>query len=205
MVTIPLFPLETVLFPGMPLNLRVFETRYLRLIGDVMERETREFGVVLINHGSEVGGGESRFPVGVMAEVVYMEAADGPLLVSCRGGRRFAVEAWESDEPYPTAEVNWLPDIVWRDSLQCEMQLAEVEVRSALAVVKREDPRRWPSADPLSADPVTAMWQLAALIPMNPLDQVLLLEASDAEHLLERIRAFAAEAVSFLEYGSSSG
>ena len=205
MVAIPLFPLETVLFPGMPLNLRVFETRYLQLVGDVMEQEAREFGIVLINHGSEVGGGETRFPIGVMAEVIYMEASEGPLLVSCRGGRRFAVEAWGADDPYPTAEVRWLPDIVWRDTLQYEKQLAEAEVRQALAVVKREDPRRWPSADPLSPVAVTAMWQLAALIPMNPLDQVLLLEASDAEHLLERIRAFAVEAVSFLEYGSSSG
>lgn len=205
MVAIPLVPLETVLFPGMPLTLRVFETRYLQLVGDVMDQEPREFGIVPINHGSEVGGGETRFPIGVMAEVIYMEASEGPLLLSCRGGRRFAVEAWGPDEPYPTAEVSWLPDIVWRDSLQYEMRLAESEVRSALSVVEREDARRWPSKDPLSPDPVTALWQLAALVPVNPLDQLLLLEVSDAEHLLERTRAFAVEAVSFLEYGSSSG
>ena len=56
-----IFPLGSVLFPGMPLPLRVFEPRYVAMIASVLGNAEREFGVVLIERGSEVGGGDVRF------------------------------------------------------------------------------------------------------------------------------------------------
>ena len=58
MTLLPMFPLGSVLFPAMPLALRVFEERYLKLMGAILEDEPSEFGVVLIERGSEVGGGD---------------------------------------------------------------------------------------------------------------------------------------------------
>jgi Lon protease-like protein len=63
MPTFPMFPLGTVLFPSMPLPLRVFEPRYLAMLSEILPDEPSEFAVVLIERGSEVGGGEHRFPV----------------------------------------------------------------------------------------------------------------------------------------------
>ena len=75
----PMFPLGSVLFPSMPLALRVFEERYLKMMGAILDQEPSEFGVVLIERGSEVGGGEHRFDVGTTARVLQIEAPEGPL------------------------------------------------------------------------------------------------------------------------------
>src|SRR6185437_15262121 len=66
---IPMFPLGTVLFPHALLPLRVFEPRYRVMTERVLKAE-REFGVVLIERGSEVGGGDTRFDVGTVAQIV---------------------------------------------------------------------------------------------------------------------------------------
>jgi len=52
MTVMPMFPLGTVLFPAMPLSLRIFEERYLKLLGDLISEESPEFGVVLIERGA---------------------------------------------------------------------------------------------------------------------------------------------------------
>ena len=60
----PMFPLGSVLLPGVVLPLHVFEPRYQQLVRDCLETDEHEFGVVLIDRGSEVGGGDSRTDVG---------------------------------------------------------------------------------------------------------------------------------------------
>ena len=103
-----MFPLGSVLFPAMPLALQVFEERYLKMMGTVLDAEESEFGVVLIERGSEVGGGDQRFDIGTTAQVLQVEAPDGPLQVVARGGRRFRVSKWIEEEPFPRAEVEFL-------------------------------------------------------------------------------------------------
>ena len=61
MTTMAMFPLASVLFPGMPMALRVFEDRYLVMMSRVLQQDSPEFGIVLIERGSEAGGGEQRF------------------------------------------------------------------------------------------------------------------------------------------------
>jgi len=91
---VPLFPLQTVLFPGGLLNLKVFEARYLDLMATCL-RESRPFGVVSLRSGTEVQRGETKValaPIGVMAELLDVDSAQaGILQVRCRGTRRFAV------------------------------------------------------------------------------------------------------------------
>ena len=76
MAVMPMFPLGSVLMPAMPLNLRIFEERYLKLLGDLLGEETPEFGVVLIARGQEVGGGEKRMGVGTIASVNEIGTTD---------------------------------------------------------------------------------------------------------------------------------
>ena len=72
---LPLFPLNTVLFPDMPLPLHVFEPRYLEMM-DYCRRERMPFGVVLIQSGPEVGGPSLPFSIGTMARVTHREPLD---------------------------------------------------------------------------------------------------------------------------------
>ncbi|KPJ80722.1 MAG: hypothetical protein AMJ58_07705 [Gammaproteobacteria bacterium SG8_30] len=94
-----LFPLNTVLFPGGPLPLRIFETRYLDMVRACM-REGRGFGVVLLERGPEAGGTAQFVEVGTEASIVdFTRLEDGLLGITCIGRGRFRVlEAWRQDD-----------------------------------------------------------------------------------------------------------
>lgn len=111
---LPLFPLGTVLFPGLVLPLHLFEDRYRRLIGDLLERpEPRGFGVVGIELGHEVGEGAAHrlAEVGCVAEL--REATphpDGRYDIVTVGARRFRVKELDRSRPYLQGEVEFLPE-----------------------------------------------------------------------------------------------
>ncbi len=89
---LPLFPLQTVLFPGALLSLRVFEARYLDLVGECL-RSQQPFGLICLRQGAEAGA--LREPVqledvGVLAQLDEVDAEQpGILRVRCTGGQRF--------------------------------------------------------------------------------------------------------------------
>lgn len=93
---LPLFPLKSVLFPGGLLSLKVFEARYLDLVGECL-RERKPFGVVALNQGNEVrdaaAGAAATVafePVGCLAELIEVDSVSaGILQVRCRGTQRF--------------------------------------------------------------------------------------------------------------------
>ena len=104
----PMFPLGTVLFPHAALPLHLFEDRY-RALAETCLRGDGRFGVVLIERGFEVGGGDQRFGVGTVAHIV--EAArtpDGRYLLATVGAERFRVKKWLDDDPFPRAEIDVL-------------------------------------------------------------------------------------------------
>ena len=112
---LPLFPLNTVLFPGGQLSLKVFEARYLDLMGRCL-RSGAPFGVVALRQGAEVGAkvpGQEMEAVGVLARIDEVDAEQsGILLVRCRGGRRFrmlAPPAQRADGLW-TVDARTLPD-----------------------------------------------------------------------------------------------
>ncbi|MEA2640243.1 MAG: uncharacterized protein QOF51_1637 [Chloroflexota bacterium] len=108
---IPLFPLNTVLFPGMPLPLHIFEPRYREMIGACV-REERPFGVVLIKEGREVGAPATPFDVGTMARIVGVERLDdGRMNVVTVGTDRFRLLHYSSEkQSYIVADVEPLTD-----------------------------------------------------------------------------------------------
>lgn len=88
---LPLFPLQTVLFPGGVLPLKVFEARYVDMVRDCMKRET-PFGVVLIKSGQEVGAAAEPEAVGCLAHIVQWDMDQpGVLLLRTHGGERFRI------------------------------------------------------------------------------------------------------------------
>ena len=90
-VVLPLFPLNTVLFPGGPLRLRIFEPRYLDMVSRCM-RENSNFGVALITEGREAGGAARTTSIGTTARIVDFERLDDGLLgITARGEQRFSI------------------------------------------------------------------------------------------------------------------
>lgn len=90
-VWLPLFPLNTVLFPGGVLPLKVFETRYVDMVRECMKNET-PFGVVRIKSGQEVGSAAEPESVGCLANIMQWDMQDlGVLLLRTEGGERFRV------------------------------------------------------------------------------------------------------------------
>jgi Lon protease-like protein len=106
---IPLFPLHTVLFPGGPLPLRIFETRYTDMVRHCM-REQQPFGVVLIQEGEEAGPVATSATVGCSARIAdFYTLQDGLLGISCVGERKFRVlRVWRAADGLNMGEVSWL-------------------------------------------------------------------------------------------------
>ena len=109
-----LFPLQTVLFPGMQIPLNVFEPRYLQLVRECTEQD-EPFGIALIREGPEVGGPTVPFTVGTTARIEH--ASPGVLnaiQLSARGEQRFRIAALHHDRPY-----------LWADAVALEEQAGE--------------------------------------------------------------------------------
>ena len=187
MTTLPMFPLGSVLFPYMPLQLRVFEERYLVMLARVLDLEPPTFGVVLIERGQEVGGGEQRFGVGTVAHVTQVSAPEGYLGVIAQGERRFEVLEWQPEDPHPQASVRELPDLEWREELLPLREQAELVVRRTLSLASEFADQEWSPEVELSRDPTAAAWQLAAIAPVGELDQIQLLRSETMAGLLGSI------------------
>jgi uncharacterized protein len=191
----PMFPLSSVLFPYMPLRLRVFEERYLIMLAELLKNEDAQFGVVLIERGWEVGGGEQRFDLGTIAEITQLGAQEGFVGLVAQGGRRFDVTQWLKDAPHPRAEISEIADLEWDIGLWQLREETEQLVRRTLAVASEFAGNVWPADIELSPDPAAAAWQLAAIAPINALDQVRLLRAGSFEELLGRVSELTQEVV----------
>ncbi|HEX3898044.1 MAG TPA: LON peptidase substrate-binding domain-containing protein [Mycobacteriales bacterium] len=112
---IPLFPLGTVLLPGAPLPLHIFEERYRRLVADLLELEPqdRQFGVIAIQTGREVGadGVQALHEVGCVAQVATTKPSpDGTYELETIGTRRFRLLEIDETSPYLRGNVEWLPE-----------------------------------------------------------------------------------------------
>ena len=176
-----MFPLGTVLFPSGVLPLRVFEPRYRDMIEDLLPGN-REFGVVLIERGSEVGGGEVRSGIGTMAKILEArESKDGHWAVVAMGLQRIMVDRWLPDDPYPMAEVRPFPDrsgpgvdpasyAALRDRLHC--------LRDGLVALGETVPS---DRVEIAEDPALGSLQMAALAPLTPFDRQRILEVDRVE------------------------
>jgi Lon protease-like protein len=108
-ITLPLFPLNTVLVPGMTLPLRIFERRYLQMVRDCLESDP-VFGVVLIKEGQEVGESAVPHRVGTTARILSVErTSPEELHIVTLGEERFLLHGVLHDEPYLVGEIEPFP------------------------------------------------------------------------------------------------
>jgi Lon protease-like protein len=187
-VTIPLFPLNTVLFPGGPLKLRIFEPRYVDMIGRCM-REDAGFGVALIVEGVEAGGPARTANVGTLARIVDFEQLKGGLLgITAHGGQRFRIDLVRTQsDGLNLADVEWLRE---------EPEHAVSEEYSILAELARQAFSQLAGLyGDMSPAYESATWvgmRLAEMLPLPVEDRQRCLEILDGterlKYLSERIR-----------------
>jgi uncharacterized protein len=185
---LPLFPLNTVLFPGGPLSLRIFEPRYLDMVRRC-GREQSAFGVVLILAGAEVGEVTSVAGAGTTARLVdFTTRADGLLGIDCVGERRFRVlRRWQQPDGLNWAEVEYLP---------AEPPCALPAAFEHLAQLLRELlPRLADAYARVPACYEDAGWvgnRWAELLPLAPAEKQRLLELTDPIERLTQVAAWSA-------------
>ncbi|WP_065570607.1 LON peptidase substrate-binding domain-containing protein [Microbacterium oleivorans] len=187
MDAVPMFPLGSVLFPHTPLALRVFEPRYLTMMGRLLDAEDPSFGVVLIERGWESGGGDERSSLGTMARIVRIEAGAADLFVIAVGGDRIAVDRWRDDDPHPIADITTLEPLTWDDDLLPLRREAERVVRRVATLAAVLEEARWDPDTEVSDDPVESSWQLTAMAPLSEYDRFRLLGATTLSELLSKL------------------
>lgn len=191
---IPLFPLGQVLFSGGRMPLRIFEPRYLDLVGRCMKTETG-FGIVLIRAGSEARrkGDEQPpelFEVGTYARIVdFNELPNGMLGIVCGGGGKFRIHrSWQAPDHLTMAEVEFLPeeppaalDDEFKPLVETLRVLAKHPLVQQLGLGVDYDDAR------------AVSWRLAELLPLEPALKQDLLQMQDARERLAAIAGLVAK------------
>jgi len=178
-----LFPLHTVLFPGGPLPLRIFETRYT----DMVRRCTREqqpFGVLLIQEGEEAGPVATTATVGCSARIAdFFTMQDGLLGISCVGERKFQVRrVWRAADGLNLAEVSWLDS---EPQLPLPEEYAKLGETVQRAV--EELAEQYQHVEKKFDDAAWVGWRLTELLPIELNDKQALLELDDPMARLEAL------------------
>lgn len=187
--TLPMFPLGSVLVPHAVLPLHVFEPRYRTLLDDVLAGD-REFGVVLIERGHEVGGDDVRGDLGTIARVMQVERLDdGRAAVVAVGTRRCRVEAWLPDDPYPRASVTELDDGVPGPDAHELVDEVRLRLRRLLARAAELGDTVPPATTEISDDPTVASYHATALTPLGAYDTQRLLAIDEPEERLAQLLA----------------
>lgn len=188
---LPMFPLGSVLLPGGDLSLRIFESRYRVMIAQILAGDGR-FGVVLIERGSEVGGGEVRTNVGTVAQVRgHVRHPDGQYTLACRGTERIRVARWLDDDPFPRAVVEPWPDLPQGPVDPQPLLRAQDRLEELIGELARRQGGRLlpPPSLTLPADPTELSYLLARELPITEADRHHALTApgpADRMLLLER-------------------
>jgi Lon protease-like protein len=183
-VTIPLFPLNIVLFPRGPLSLRIFEARYVDMVRRCMRQGTG-FGVVLLERpGPETDPAAHIATVGTLATIEdFSQLPDGLLGLACVGSRRFRVlRRWRQDDGLNVGEVAWIADEPGGAVPVEHLPLAELlrKLLPQLGDAYRVADARWEDASWVGS-------RLAEILPLPRAQKQALLELEDPLERLQRI------------------
>ncbi|HTU73903.1 MAG TPA: LON peptidase substrate-binding domain-containing protein [Trebonia sp.] len=186
---LPLFPLGTVLFPGMVLPLQVFEERYRQMVSDLQDQpEPRELGVIAIRKGGEVGAENLHelYDIGCVARVRELEPqADGRYHLVVVGSRRFRLLRADHTRPYLLADVAELPDEPAGGEATAEVAAVQAAFRDYLNALADRAGAVIRIAD-LPDEPVLLSYVVAAAMIIDIPERQGLLAATDG---LSRLKA----------------
>jgi hypothetical protein len=193
-----MFPLGTVLFPHAVLPLHVFEPRYRALMRHVLDGD-QEFGIVLIERGSEIGGGDVRFGVGTLAHVVqFAQLDDGRFALAVVGVARIRVERWLPEEPFPQADVVEVPEVDGEGDGSALRASAIDALGGVLALAAQLPGGSEIPVPEIAADATQAAYEIGARSALGPLDAQRVLELPDTASRLSALRAHLDETAAVL-------
>jgi Lon protease-like protein len=180
-----MFPLGSAVVPLQQVSLHVFEPRYRALVRDCLDGDST-FGTVLIERGSDVGGGDTRFDAGCRVEIVHAEQTpDGRWGLLVMGRRRLRVVAWLDDDPYPRADVEDLDDGPWTADAAIALERSIDVFRQVLDLATRLGGTVDPALLDLPGPVVDDQWRLIARAPIADLDRLAILVAETPERRLD--------------------
>jgi uncharacterized protein len=190
---LPLFPLGSVLYPGLLLPMHIFEDRYRKLVHDLLaEPEPRRFGVIAIREGRETGadGVSALYDVGCTATVrQVIEQEDGRFYLITVGTERFRLAEIDRSEPYLRGQVDYLPeDTGDREAAQLAVQEVQSGFRAYLDALAERGAIQVSTPD-LPDEPVQLSYLVAASMIANLSEKQALLAQPDALHRLTTERA----------------
>ncbi len=190
---LPLFPLGSVLYPGLLLPIHVFEDRYRKLVHDLLaEQEPRRFGVIAIREGRETGadGVSALYDIGCTATVrQVIEQEDGRFYLITVGTQRFRLAEIDRSELYLRGQVDYLPeDTGDREAAQLVVQEVQSGFRAYLDALAERGAAKVSTLD-LPDEPVQLSYLVAASMIANLSDKQALLAQPDALHRLTTERA----------------
>lgn len=198
-IEIPLFPLNAVLFPHMPMGLHIFEERYRVMMRTCTETGTT-FGVLAIREGREVGPGALPYMVGTLAQLRDVEALpDGRYNIVVAGASRFQVDAFCGGRPYLVGAVTYLEDApadARGAGLARRVAAAFREYVGRLRALSGEHP---PEVE-LPDDPELLSYLVAAALQVTTADRQRLLEIDAASDRLQAILALLRRELVLLEH-----
>ena len=186
---LPLFPLNTVLFPGMVLPLHIFEERYKLLINRCFE-EQRPFGVLLIRQGREVGETPVPYGVGTTTMIAGLNRLeDGQMNVVTVGSERFRLSSLRHDQPYLVGDAEAWP-LTGAGAAQAQHQVGPVCAlfRQYLTLLAQAEGQKIDIAE-MPEEPRTLALLVAIALQLPMPQKQRLLSQPTVQHLLLRERA----------------
>lgn len=204
-----MFPLESVPLPGDELPLRIFEPRYSALVRDCLDSEQQCFGVVLIERGREVGGGDQRCDTGVLVRIAeYEDYGEGRYRLRCPVQERIRVTEWLPDAPYPRAVVEPWPDepgaIGPAEIRDIENRIWALFERIASARGLELSGRETMLGADIPDDTGKRLYALAARVPMGAADRYAVLAAPSPVLRLIALREAVETVTAMVEFQLSS-
>jgi Lon protease-like protein len=200
--TLPLFPLGTVLFPGLLLPLHIFEDRYRELVRDLLDQpEPRQFGVIAIRQGRETGvdGIQALHEIGCTATLRQVNPLeDGRYDVVTVGTQRFRLASLDDSKPYLQGQVDLLTEETGDKASAAEaVRVVRDGFRAYLSALANRGVTQI-SAPELPEDPVTLSYLVAASMIIDLSDRQALLAEPDAVHRLTAERTLLSRELTML-------
>ena len=189
-LTLPIFPLNTVLLPFEVIPLRIFEDRYKKMLFDSLNKDSK-IGIALIKYGNEVKGLAETYEVGTIAEIKSSEKTDSEeYYLILEGTDKFSIREIISTTPYLTADIEILQEKEQDVSIDPnELQITKMSFQSYINYLLNIQ-GEWKKTPPVPNDPI----KLSYLIP-----QLLNLELTEKQHFLE-IHSYKKRLETSLEY-----
>ncbi len=200
-----MFPLGSPLLPGKVLPLFLFEERYLKLHSDLVDSDGR-FGVVLIERGIESRDDNPTFRIGCTAQLLGSATNDdGTLSIVTIGTQRFEIIEWLDSEPYPRAEVEFLPEGPITDEAEERLSAATTKLTRLLALQSELYPGPGSPMPELDSNPIIATYQMAFSLDPQPLDAQRVLEAETADERVAVVDQILDEMIELTELQLGTG